>query len=158
MIRRVRKVWHVGGLRRLRRNPIFGVRRLDAGVFGREVTQGNEPAVAPLLAKLDQDGVLDHRVIHDLTFLAFKLHGRVSKGGALLELLVGVVLIAHAALHLATAAHNLVVRRYALLLSEPDINWPHAPGPAPGRAAERNAARVAPARVRRPVYKREPAH
>src|SRR5918998_647055 len=124
--------------------PLFGIGGRYAGVLRGEASQRHELALAALSAELDEDGVFYHRVVHDLALPAFELHGGVLEGGALLELLVDVVLVAHAALHLAAAAHDLLVRRYALLLGEPDVHRPHTPGPTPRRAAQRHPARVTP--------------
>src|SRR5918998_1808211 len=135
--------------------PLFGIGGRYAGVLRGEASQRHELALAALSAELDEDGVFYHRVVHDLALPAFELHGGVLEGGALLELLVDVVLVAHAALHLAAAAHDLLVRGNALLLGEPHVDGAHAARPAPGRAAQRQPARVAPARVPRALDKAE---
>src|SRR5215212_8447239 len=61
---RGRRGWSVCGSRFFR-GPVFGIGRGYAGVLGGEAPQGNELAVGPLSAELDQHGVLDHRVVHD---------------------------------------------------------------------------------------------
>src|SRR5215204_3902845 len=143
-----------GVLRRgFRDLPLVRVGRHDAGVVLREGAEGHKLLVRAPRAELDQDGVFDHGVVHDLALPLVELHGRVAEGRALLELLVGLVLVAHAALHLAATTHDLLVRRHALLLGEPDVDGTHASGPTPGRAAQGQPARVAPAGISRPVDK-----
>src|SRR5829696_8414628 len=88
-------------------------------------------------------------------FCVGELHGRVAERRALLELLVCVVLVAHAALHFTATAQYLFVRRNALLLGQPDVDRTHTPRSAPRRATQGQAARVASACVPRALYKAE---
>src|SRR5215213_503820 len=139
-----------GGFRDL---PLVCVGGYDTGVVPGQGAEGDLFLIRAPRAELDEDGVFDHGVVNDLTFPVTELDGRVAEGRALLELLVGVVLVAHAALHLSAATQDLLVRRHALLLGQPDVDRTHTPGTAPRRAAQGQAARVASACVPRPVYK-----
>src|SRR5215218_1188566 len=136
--------------------PLLGVRGDHAGVVAGQAPERDELLLGAGRTEPHEDGVLDHRVVDDLALTLTKPDCRVLEGRALLELLVDVVLVAHAALHLAAAAHELLVRSHALLLGEPHVDRPHAPRPAPGRATQRQPARVAPARITRALDKPEP--
>src|SRR5918997_4381690 len=147
----------LGGAFRGRDVPVLRVGWFDAGVVAGETPEGYDLLLRALLPDLDDDGVADHRVFDDLAFpLTAELDDGVAERRPLLELLVGVVLVAHATLHLAAAANDLLVRRDALLLGKPDVDGTQVPGPAPGRAAQRQPAGVAPARIARPIQKAEP--
>src|SRR5918994_1053891 len=150
----VRVLW---GIRRIRQLPLVGVGGDDAGVVAGEVAEGDELLVGALGSELDEDGVLYHRVVHDLALAFAKLNDRIAEGRPFLELLVGVVLVAHAALDLAATAQDLLVRRHALLLGEPNVYRPQTPRAAPRGAAQRQPTGVAATRVSRPVDKAEPA-
>src|SRR5919107_418951 len=141
-----------GGFQHL---PLFCVGRYDARVVPGQGAKGEEFLIRAPRAELDEDGVSDHGVVDDFTFPVAELHGGVAEGGALLELLVGVVLVAHAALHLPATAQDLLIRRHALLLGQPDVDRTHAPGTAPRRATQGQAARVASGCVPRALYKAE---
>src|ERR687897_2974383 len=140
---------------RFRQLPLFGVCGYDARVIPGQGAEGDQFLIRAPGAELDVDGVFDHGVVDDLTLPVAELHGRVAEGCTLLELLVGVVLVAHAALHLPATAQNLIVRRHALLLGQPDVDRTHTPGTAPRRATQGQAARVASACVPRALYKAE---
>src|SRR5215218_1777027 len=145
----------ISGLGVLRRGfrdlPLVRIGRNDAGIVFREGAERHQLLVRASRAELYQDGVFNHGVIDDLALPVVELHGRVAEGRALLEFLVGLVLVAHAALHLAATTYDLLVRRHALLLGEPDVDGTHAPGPAPGSATQGQPARVAPAGIPRPL-------
>src|SRR5918992_3490175 len=145
----------VSTLGRFRHLPLVCVGRYDARVVPGQGAEGDEFLIRAPRAELDEDGVSDHGVVDDFTFPVAELHGGVAEGGALLELLVGVVLVAHAALHLPATAQDLLIRRHALLLGQPDVDRTHAPGTAPSRATQGQTARVASARVTRALYKAE---
>src|SRR5215204_475763 len=142
-------------LGRFRHLPLVCVGGYDAWVVPGQGAEGDEFLIRAPRAELDEDGVFDHGVVNDLTFRIAELDSRIAEGRALLELLVGIVLVAHAALHLSTATQDLLVRRHALLLGQPDVDRTHTPGAAPRRAAQGQAARVASACVPRPLYKAE---
>src|SRR5215210_4612431 len=138
---------------RFRQLPLFCVCGYDARVVPGQGAERDEFLIRAPRAELDEDRVFDHGVVDDLTLPVAELHGRVAEGRALLELLVSVVLVAHAALHFPATTQDLLVRRHALLSGQPDVDGTHAPGTAPSRAAQGQAARVASAGVPRPVYK-----
>src|SRR5215210_7765349 len=140
----------LGGFRQL---PLFRIGGYDAWVIPGEGTERDQFLVRASGAELDQNGVPYHRIVDDLAFSVGELHGRVAERRALLELLVGVVLVSHAALHLAATTQDLLVWRHALLLGEPDVDGTHAPRTAPRGAAEGQTARVAPARIPRTLDK-----
>src|ERR687893_937430 len=144
-------------VRRGGEGPVLRVGGHHAGVVAGEHAEGNYLLLGALGADLHDHRVPDHRVVDDLALPLAELDDGVPERGALLELLVSVVLVAHAALHLAAAADDLLVRRHALLLGEPDVDGSEVPRPAPRRAAQRQPARVAAARVPRAVQKPEPA-
>src|SRR5919107_4200438 len=106
----------VSTLGRFRHLPLVCVGRYDARVVPGQGDEGAEFLIRAPRAELDEDGVSDHGVVHYLTFPVAELHGGIAEGGALLELLVGVVLVAHAALHLTATAQDLLISRHALLL------------------------------------------
>src|SRR5918992_1513401 len=145
----------VSTLGRFRHLPLVCVGRYDARVVPGQGAEGDEFLIRAPRAELDEDGVSDHGVVDDFTFPVAELHGGVAEGGALLELLVGVVLVAHAALHLPATAQDLLIRRHALLLGQPDVDRTHAPGTAPRRATQGQTARIASACVPRPLYEAE---
>src|SRR5215218_5627172 len=136
--------------------PLLGVRGDYAGVVASQAPERYELLLGASRAEPHEDGVPDHRVVDDLALPFPESDGRVLEGRAFLELLVDIVLVAHAALHLAAAAHDLLVRGHALLLGEPHVDRPHAARPAPGRAAQWQTARVAAARIARSLDKPEP--
>src|SRR5918993_3283161 len=147
---RVRATWG-----RFRQLPLFGICRHDARVVPCQGAEGDQFLIRAPGAELDEYGVLDHGVVDDLPLPVAELHGRVAEWRALLELLVSVVLVAHAALYLPATAHDLLVRRHALLLGQPDVDGTHTPDTTPRRAAKGQAARIAAAGIPRPFYKAE---
>src|SRR5829696_5198686 len=120
---------------RFRQLPLFCVCGYDARVVPGQRAEGDQFLIRAPGTELDEDRILDHGVVDDLTLPVAELHGRVAEGRALLELLVSVVLVAHAALHFPATAQNFLVRRHALLLGQPDVDGTHTPGTAPRRAA-----------------------
>src|SRR5919112_2794821 len=140
---------------RFRQLPLFCICGYDARIVPGQRAEGDQFLIRAPGAELDEDRILDHGVVDDLTLPVAELHGRVAEGRALLELLVSVVLVAHAALHLPATTQDLLVRRHALLPGQPDVDGTHAPGTAPRRAAQGQAARVATASVPRALYKAE---
>src|SRR5215210_5992476 len=133
--------------------PLFRIGGHDARVVPGQGAEGEQFLIRAIGAELDEDGVLDHGVVDDLALPVAELHGGVTEWRTLLELLVGVVLVAHAALYFSATTQDFLVRRHALLPGQPDVDGSHAPGTAPRRAAQRQAARVASASIPRPLYK-----
>src|SRR5215213_1057685 len=136
-----------------RQLPLFRIGGYDTGIIPGQGAEGDPFLIGALGAELDEDGVFDHGVVDDLTLPVTELYGGVAEGRALLEFLVGVVFVAHAALHFPATSQDLLVRCHALLPGKPDVDGPHAPGTAPRRAAQGQATSVAPAGVTRALDK-----
>src|SRR5215213_2986606 len=139
--------------RRFRQLPLFRIGGYDTGIIPGQGAEGDQFLIGALGTELDEDGVFDHGVVDDLTLPVTELYGGVAEGRALLEFLVGVVFVAHAALHFPATSQDLLVRCHALLPGKPDVDGPHAPGTAPRRAAQGQATGVAPAGVTRALDK-----
>src|SRR5829696_1925944 len=136
--------------------PLLRVRRDYARVVAGQAPERDELLLGAGRTEPHEDGVSDHRVVDDLALPLPEPDGRVLEGRAFFELLVDVVLVAHATLNLTAAAHDLLVRGHALLLGEPHVDCTHAARSAPGRAAQWQPARVAAARIARALDKPEP--